>query len=117
MMRINTNINTIDTQKNLNTVNASLSKSIERLSSGLRINRAGGDAAGLTISDKLRSMSSNTMQSNSSVSESSITSAQSMIRDVDVASEVIQPEPLKQFSNSMLAQANMQPASVLNLLM
>jgi flagellin len=53
-VRINTNINAIDTQRNLNTINMSLSKSIERLSSGLRINRAGDDAAGLTISEKLR---------------------------------------------------------------
>ena len=53
-MRINTNINAINAQRNLNSVGTSLSKSIERLSSGLRINRAGDDAAGLTISEKLR---------------------------------------------------------------
>src|SRR5438046_1529708 len=40
---------------NLNSNAMNLSKSIERLSSGLRINRAGDDAAGLTISEKLRS--------------------------------------------------------------
>jgi flagellin len=39
---------------NLNSNAMGLSKSIERLSSGLRINRAGDDAAGLTISEKLR---------------------------------------------------------------
>ena len=53
-MRINTNVNALDTQRNLNAVSSNLSKSIERLSSGLRINRAGDDAAGLTISEKLR---------------------------------------------------------------
>ena len=53
-MRINTNINAINAQRNLNTAGTQLSKSIERLSSGLRINRAGDDAAGLTISEKLR---------------------------------------------------------------
>ena len=53
-MRINTNVNAINAQRNLNAVNGSLSKSIEKLSSGLRINRAGDDAAGLTISEKLR---------------------------------------------------------------
>ena len=53
-MRINTNVNAINAQRNLNTVGMSLSKSIERLSSGLRINRAGDDAAGLSISEKLR---------------------------------------------------------------
>ena len=56
-MRINTNINAVNAQRNLNSVNMSLSKSIERLSSGLRINRAGDDAAGLTISEKLRGQS------------------------------------------------------------
>jgi flagellin len=53
-VRINTNVNAINAQRNLNTVGLSLSKSIERLSSGLRINRAGDDAAGLSISEKLR---------------------------------------------------------------
>ena len=53
-MRINTNANAINVQRNLNSVNGSLSKSIEKLSSGLRINRAGDDAAGLYVSEKLR---------------------------------------------------------------
>jgi flagellin len=53
-VRINTNVNAINAQRNLNSVGSSMSKSIERLSSGLRINRAGDDAAGLSISEKLR---------------------------------------------------------------
>jgi flagellin len=53
-VRINTNVSAIGAQRNLNSVGSSLSKSIERLSSGLRINRAGDDAAGLTIGEKLR---------------------------------------------------------------
>jgi len=53
-VRINTNVNAVTVQNNMNSVNSALSKSIERLSSGLRINRAGDDAAGLTISEKLR---------------------------------------------------------------
>ena len=53
-MRINTNVNAINAQRNLNTVSTSMGKSIERLSSGLRINKAGDDAAGLSISEKLR---------------------------------------------------------------
>ena len=53
-MRINTNVNAINAQRQLNSVGVSMSKSIERLSSGLRINRAGDDAAGLSISEKLR---------------------------------------------------------------
>ncbi len=50
---INTNINTLTAQRNLSTNQASLSTSIARLSSGLRINSAKDDAAGLAISDRL----------------------------------------------------------------
>jgi flagellin len=52
--RINTNIDAIDAQRNLSMTGLQYSKSIEKLSSGLRINRAGDDAAGLSISEKLR---------------------------------------------------------------
>ena len=52
--RINTNIDAFDAQRNLQMTGMSLSKSIEKLSSGLRINRAGDDAAGLSISQKLQ---------------------------------------------------------------
>src|SRR5512146_2997632 len=44
----------MNAQRNLSMTGTSLSKSIERLSSGLRINRAADDAAGLVISEKLR---------------------------------------------------------------
>lgn len=57
---INTNINSLVAQRNLTRSGASLGVSIERLSSGLRINSARDDAAGLAISErmtgKLRSM-------------------------------------------------------------
>ncbi|PCJ18178.1 MAG: hypothetical protein COB02_11355 [Candidatus Cloacimonadota bacterium] len=52
--RINNNITALVAQGNLNKTQNGLSKSIERLSSGLRINRGADDAAGLTISEKLR---------------------------------------------------------------
>lgn len=50
---INTNNDALNTYRNLSNVQMSLSKSLERLSSGLRINQAGDDAAGLTISTQL----------------------------------------------------------------
>jgi len=53
-MRINHNIAALNTYRQLSTNNASGSKAIEKLSSGLRINRAGDDAAGLAISEKMR---------------------------------------------------------------
>ena len=52
--RINTNVDAFDAQRNLGVTAMEFSKSIEKLSSGLRINRAGDDAAGLSISEKLR---------------------------------------------------------------
>ena len=53
-MRINNNVMAFNASRNLSTSNAQLGKSLEKLSSGYRINRAGDDAAGLVISQKLR---------------------------------------------------------------
>jgi flagellin len=53
-MRINHNIAALNTYRQLNSAAAGQSKSMEKLSSGLRINRAGDDAAGLAISEKMR---------------------------------------------------------------
>ncbi|RFB11028.1 flagellin [Bacillus sp. HNG] len=53
-MRINHNIAALNTYRQLNTATGAQSKSMEKLSSGLRINRAGDDAAGLAISEKMR---------------------------------------------------------------
>ena len=52
--RINLNIESLAAQRNLGVTNLQFQKSVERISSGLRINRAADDAAGLTISEKLR---------------------------------------------------------------
>src|SRR3989339_1875234 len=53
-MRINHNISAMITTGALDTVGRSLNKSLERLSTGLRINRASDDAAGLAVSEQLR---------------------------------------------------------------
>jgi flagellin len=53
-MRINHNIAALNTYRQLGVANAAQSKSMEKLASGLRINRAGDDAAGLAISEKMR---------------------------------------------------------------
>ncbi|MGD7050720.1 flagellin [Rossellomorea marisflavi] len=53
-MRINHNIAAMNTHRQLNSATNAQSKSMEKLSSGLRINRAGDDAAGLAISEKMR---------------------------------------------------------------
>jgi flagellin len=53
-LRINTNIPALVAQRNLRNTRSSLDKTLERLSSGSRINHAGDDAAGLAISESLR---------------------------------------------------------------
>ncbi|ASA96925.1 MULTISPECIES: flagellin N-terminal helical domain-containing protein [Anoxybacillus] len=53
-MRINHNIAALNTYRQLTIGNSNAAKNMEKLSSGLRINRAGDDAAGLAISEKMR---------------------------------------------------------------
>ena len=53
-MIINHNMNALNAHRNMNINNTNAGKSMEKLSSGLRINRAGDDAAGLAISEKMR---------------------------------------------------------------
>ncbi len=53
-MRINNNISALNAWRGLTNTDNALSKSLEKLSSGQRINRAGDDAAGLAISEKMR---------------------------------------------------------------
>lgn len=53
-MRINHNISSMHTQNSLFQVNRSMAKSIEKLSTGIRINSASDDAAGLGVSENLR---------------------------------------------------------------
>lgn len=55
IFRINSNIASINAQRNLTKSGAALNKSLEKLSSGLRINRAADDAAGLAVSERMRS--------------------------------------------------------------
>jgi flagellin len=53
-LRITNNVASLNAQRQINRSNAGLGRALERLSSGFRINRAGDDAAGLAISEKLR---------------------------------------------------------------
>ena len=54
IMRINNNLMAMNTYRQLGLGEAAASRSMEKLSSGYRINRAGDDAAGLAISEKMR---------------------------------------------------------------
>lgn len=53
-MFINTNVGALNANRNLNFNNTQMGKTMEKLSSGYRINRAADDAAGLAISEKMR---------------------------------------------------------------
>ena len=53
-MRIQHNVTALNAHRNLTNNNSALTKNLEKLSSGYKINRAGDDAAGLAISEKMR---------------------------------------------------------------
>ena len=54
-LNVNTNVSSIQAQRNLNKAQNGVQKSLERLSTGMRINSAADDAAGMAISSKLKS--------------------------------------------------------------
>jgi len=62
-MRINTNVASLTALESNTQVNSNLRNSLEKLSSGLRINKASDDASGLAIADKLRTQASSISQS------------------------------------------------------
>jgi flagellin len=61
-LRVNTNVEAFNAHRNLSNTSMALSKSMEKLSSGLRINRAADDAAGLAISEGMRAQIRGTAQ-------------------------------------------------------
>ncbi|MEA5040809.1 MAG: flagellin [Clostridiaceae bacterium] len=68
-MRINNNITALNTFNKYTSNTQAASKAMEKLSSGLRINRAADDAAGLSISEKMRSQIAGLDQSNRNVED------------------------------------------------
>lgn len=87
-MRINTNISSLATQRTLSQTESAVGKSMQKLSSGFRINRASDDAAGLGIANKLRAetramtqASRNAEQASSllQISEGSVSSVQNIL--------------------------------------
>lgn len=66
---VNHNILSMNASRNLNIQGGKLSKSVEKLSSGLRINRAADDAAGLAISEKMRAQIRGTQQASTNAQD------------------------------------------------
>ena len=96
-MRIQHNIAALSAYRNLTNNNSAVSKNLEKLSSGYRINRAGDDAAGLAISEKMRAQITGlkTAQKNANdgisliqTAEGALTEVHSMLnRMVELASQ------------------------------
>lgn len=61
-MRINTNVSSLNAQESASITNKRMQSSLEKLSSGLRINKASDDASGLAIADKLRTQATSINQ-------------------------------------------------------
>lgn len=74
-LRINTNVSALNAHRQLGMTDANMSRAMERLSSGYRINRAKDDAAGLAISQKL-----NTQARSNEVASRNTTQANSMLQ-------------------------------------
>ncbi len=70
-MRINTNVSALNANRHLDSSTRGLETSIQRLSSGFRINRSGDDAAGLAIANKLRAESRSLQQAGRNASQAS----------------------------------------------
>lgn len=68
-LRIATNVTSLTAQRHLRNTRTLLDQSLERLASGYRINRAGDDAAGLAISEKLRAKTSGLVQAQRNASD------------------------------------------------
>src|SRR5207247_3046449 len=84
-LRINTNVTALNAVGNLERTSIAVATSIERLSSGLRINRAADDPAGLIISEGLRAQISGLQQaiSNSQDANNLIKTAEGALQEIN----------------------------------
>ncbi len=108
-VRINTNIEAMNAQRNLGVTALAFGKSVEKLSSGLRINRAADDSAGLAISEKLRAQvrGLNQAQRNAQDGISMVQTAEGALTEVHSMLQRVR-ELAVQASNSTLSSADAQ---------
>ena len=106
-VRINTNVEALNAQRNLSLSATAFGKSVEKLSSGLRINRASDDAAGLSISEKLRAQVKglNQAQRNSQDAISMVQTAEGALNEVHSSLQRIR-ELAVQYANGTLTGAD-----------
>ncbi len=79
-LRINSNVDALQGYNNLNNTSSAVSKSMERLSSGFRVNRAADDTAGLSISERMRGQIRGLAQATSNIGD-----AVSMVQTAEAA--------------------------------
>ena len=111
-VRINTNIEALNAQRNLSATAATFAKSVEKLSSGLRINRAADDAAGLAISQKLQAQVQglNQAQRNAQDGVSMVQTAEGALTEVHSMLQRIR-ELAVEAANSTLGSTDAQSVS------
>ena len=97
-MIINHNISAMNTYRQLSVNTMFGSRSLEKLSSGLRINRAGDDAAGLAISEKMRGRSRLTMAAKNARRDFLIQTAEGALNETHSILQRMKSWPYKQLA-------------------
>jgi len=105
-LRINTNVDAQAAHRHLSQTSDAISKSMERLSSGLRINKAADDAAGLGISEKMRSQIRGLAQSQRNIQDG-VSMVQTAEGNLDEVQSILQRvrELAVQYKNGSLSTA------------
>ena len=115
-LRVNTNVAAFNAYRNLSATDTSMSKSLEKLSSGSRINRAGDDASGLVISENLKAQIGGLSQATSNAqdgisvvqtAEGALNEVQSMLQRMrDLSVQAANSGANGGYSGSAVAAAN-----------
>src|SRR5215208_8252713 len=105
-LRIQNNVEALGAHRNLNDTSSKIAKSMERLSSGFRINRAADDAAGLSISERMRSQINGLAQANRNIQDG-VSMVQTAEGNLDEVHSILQRvrELAVQYKNGSLSTA------------
>ena len=106
-LRINTNVDALQGYNQLSKTSATVSKSMERLSSGFRVNSAADDAAGLSISERMRGQIRGLAQANSNIGDaiSLVQTAEGNLNEVHNMLQRVR-ELAVQYSNGSLSTSD-----------
>ena len=98
-LRIQNNVEALTAHRSLNATSDKIAKSMERLSSGYRINRAADDAAGLSISERMRSQINGLAQANRNIQDG-VSMVQTAEGNLDEVHSMLQRVPPSRFAYS-----------------